>query len=346
MPIEMKIKCDEHIHRVAFSLENDRGKAEMLDHPSREMVASFAAFGAQRPPCLEAVELIEAGPAEFAHQNLDHFLRHMTTVKGRMAFFMVDTPKEANKKLKKFLGVILADWIQQSKTGESEAAKKIGEFLEESSDTASNTGNQWDDVEDLLTPLFTVAAGIALEHDDHDALDELLNVTATIDYVFHTDDRWPEEVDTVTRRLETRAYLEIDDHVEEWQICVEGSYSDVALDDWELDDCGSEAPPYAVETFLNGVGESYDPIDMVEIEEIDVPMEDGEGELSVWDGDDCLGIFTSYEDAERFSDMAETVSSKTGHGHSIAMLTLTADAKEKYEDEGELDDWTDPDNWE
>jgi hypothetical protein len=346
MPIEMKIKCGEHVHRVAFSLENNRGKAEMLDHPSREMMAGFAVFGAKPPKCFEVVELIEADPAEFTLEHLDHFLRHMTTVKGRMAFFMVDTPQQANDKLGKFLGALLSEWIQQGKTGEIEAAKRIGEFLEESPETASNTGNHHDDVEALLTPLFTDAVGIALNHDDHSAIDELTDVTTNIDYSFHWDDRWPEEVDDVTRRVEATVYLEVGGFGEEWQICVEGTYEDVDFSDWELDDCGSESPPYTAETFLNAVGESYDPIDLVEIEEIDVPMDDGEGELSVWDGDTCLGIFTSYDDAERFSKMAETVASKSHSSHNIELRQLTDEAREKYEDDGELDDWDDPDNWE
>jgi hypothetical protein len=350
MPILITIKCDGNDHRVEFSLDpGGRGRGKILDHPSLEMLAGFAAFGASKPACLEALELLEQDPEVVAIANLEEFLEQMKHVQGRMAFFGTPDKKVANQRLEQFLQSVLIRWINLDVSERDDSdVEAIGNFITESADVALESDENRDDIEDQLTPIFTEAIGYALEADDEQAVDTFTSVTSDIEASVDLDQTYADEIDVATRRLEATATLNVNGYSFGWDICVEAKFTTTDLENWEVLDCGGGEPDSAVRSLMDTMGLPYDAVELAE-EQSDIqdeperPYSDDEGEFSVWDGDDCLGIFMDYGEAEQFYDMARMVAER--EGGRISLKTLAEDALEKYREEDSLDDWLDPDNW-
>jgi hypothetical protein len=107
-------------------------------------------------------------------------------------------------------------------------------------------------------------------------------------------------------------------------------------------------PPSAASAFLDAMHESYsDPEEIVELDEPDVPTDEGEGEYSVWDGDELLAIFGDEYDADQFYEVAYSVAEYHGSGTgSLEVRHLTEEAMEQMDAEDGDVDFTDPANWE
>ena len=350
MPVKITVSCsDGEKHQIELTLGKGSGTAEgePLEHPSLKLIKSFVAFEATAPPCMEQIEGFKMDPSGFMLDHLPEFFEQMKHVRNRRDFFKVDSDSHANERLKLFLEEILHDWVElPSSHRDDDVPGIIEDFLQETDEVSAESGIKADDVSHLLSDVIGDAIGFAVEEDDNDAVSTLTEVTTYIDYHVYVDNEYPEEISSTVRRVETAAFLEIGQYTSEWEVCVEGSYTDLMLEDWELDDCGSTSPDYAATTFLDAVGESYDPSDMVDLDPPDRPEPDGEGEVAVFAGSDCLGIFYDYGEAETFAEMAQDVATRRGSYQNIDVMTLTDEAREKYEEEGDLDDWEDLSNWE